>query len=205
MGARENQSTTKDQILDAAYTVFLAKGSNAAGIQEIADRAGVNKAMLYYYFDSKDLLFREVFLKAYRESGLQAVSILEEDIPLFDKIRKYIHTVIDNLIENPELSSFVLRELNLHSHLLSEILMEEMEYSSSRLNDQINTAADNYEIARVSPKQLLVNITSLCLFPAANKRYYTMLLDLKGEEEYDEILNERKGIIYDMVISWLTT
>ena len=52
---------TKMKILQAAHTVFIRKGMDGARMQEIADEAGINKALLHYYFHSKDQLFHEVF------------------------------------------------------------------------------------------------------------------------------------------------
>jgi AcrR family transcriptional regulator len=57
----EKSSTSKDKILETAVLVFREKGRDGAKMQEIADAAGINKAMLHYYFSSKDLLFEEVF------------------------------------------------------------------------------------------------------------------------------------------------
>ena len=62
MKKNETKETTEQQILDAAKTVFQAKGMDGARMQEIADAAGINKAMLHYYYRSKEMLFKQ-FLK----------------------------------------------------------------------------------------------------------------------------------------------
>ncbi|MCB0293033.1 MAG: helix-turn-helix transcriptional regulator, partial [Calditrichaeota bacterium] len=54
-------SETERKIVEAASTVFLEKGKTGARMQAIADRAGINKALLHYYFRSKDRLYQEVF------------------------------------------------------------------------------------------------------------------------------------------------
>ena len=61
MKKNETKETTEQQILDAAKTVFQAKGMDGARMQEIADAAGINKAMLHYYYRSKEMLFEAVF------------------------------------------------------------------------------------------------------------------------------------------------
>jgi len=58
--------STREKILEAARFVFIERGREGARMQEIADRAGVNKAMLFYYFSSKDLLYREVLDSIFR-------------------------------------------------------------------------------------------------------------------------------------------
>lgn len=57
---RTNDENTEEQILDAAKNVFQTKGMDGARMQEIADKAGINKAMLHYYYRSKQLLFEAV-------------------------------------------------------------------------------------------------------------------------------------------------
>lgn len=205
MGRSEESVNTKDQILDAAYDIFMQKGINGAAIKEIADKAGVNKAMIYYYFDSKEDLFIEVFRQAVEESGLKTVAILEGNAPLFEKIHLYIDTFINDLIEQPHIPGFVMSELNRYPELLTDIFLHEMKYDPSKLNEQLNEAADRYEIARIDSRQLLANIISLCLGPVINKKYYSGILDIGTQEEYNAFLEERKGVIYDMTISWLTT
>lgn len=197
--------STREQILNAASDIFMQKGINGAATQEITDRAGVNKAMLYYYFDSKEKLFVEVFRKAVRESGLKTVDLLETDLPLFDKIREFIDTFIDRLLERPLIISFVMNELNRYPELLAQVFMEEIGFKSVKLDEQLNEAADSYEIARVDSRHLLANLITLCLGPLVNKQFYTEMLDLKEDNTYKHFLNERKGIIYDTTISWLTS
>ncbi|MFH5830975.1 TetR/AcrR family transcriptional regulator [Halalkalibaculum sp. DA3122] len=205
MKDRENAIDTKDKILESAYEVFLQHGIDGSGIKQIADRAQVNKAMLYYYFDSKEHLFKEVFRKAVRESGLKTLEAMEdEQTSLFEKIEEYIAALTGKLAEEPRVFSFVMNELNRHPGVLTEILVEAIDFDRSVLERQMNEAADRYEIARISPRQLMANITSLCLGPVINQKYYTVMLDISDGREYRNFLEERKGIIYDMTISWLT-
>ena len=53
--------TTEQKILDAAEVVFHEKGFDGARMQEIADKATINKGLLHYYFKSKDALFDAIF------------------------------------------------------------------------------------------------------------------------------------------------
>lgn len=205
MERAEDQGTTREQILDAAYDIFLRKGIDGAGTQEVADKAGVNKAMLYYYFDSKENLFVEVYRKAVRESGLLSAHILEADLPLFEKIRQFIESFTRRLLEQSLVVSFVINELNRHPNLLSDVFVEELEYDSEHLNRQLREAADRYEIARVDERHLLANIISLCMGPVVNSTFYSEILGMEEHTAYRTFLHERTGIIYDMTISWLTT
>jgi len=61
---------TEQRILDAAHAVFVRRGSAGARMQEIAAEAGVNQALLHYYFRTKELLARAAFERAGARSSL---------------------------------------------------------------------------------------------------------------------------------------
>ena len=204
MGQTAKPAPTREEILNAAYEIFMAKGLDGAVTKEITDRAGVNKAMLYYYFDSKEQLFVEVFRKAVRESGLNTVGLLETNLPLFEKIRLYIHTITDHLLEQPDALSFVLNAVNRSPERLAPIFAEEIGFDPASLDKQMSEAADRYEIARVDTQQLLANLLTMCTGPAVHRRSYGELLDLETDEAFRSFMERRKGIIYDTIISWLT-
>ncbi len=65
MAKTNKNKDTEGQILNAAENVFQKKGMDGARMQEIADEAGINKAMLHYYYRSKQLLFEAVFTNAF--------------------------------------------------------------------------------------------------------------------------------------------
>ena len=85
---------TENQILDAAKTVFQSKGMDGARMQEIADKAGINKAMLHYYYRSKQLLFEAVFKHAFLLLAPQLNKILNDDSNIEDKIRNFTFNYI---------------------------------------------------------------------------------------------------------------
>ena len=59
--------STEQKIREAARKVFQAKGMHGARMQDIADTAGINKALLHYYFRSKDQLFEAIFKEALQQ------------------------------------------------------------------------------------------------------------------------------------------
>ena len=60
---KDKKLNAEQKIIEAAADIFETKGFEGARMQQIADKAGINKALLHYYFRSKDLLFEKVFLK----------------------------------------------------------------------------------------------------------------------------------------------
>ena len=82
----EKDSNTEQIILKAARKVFTHKGFDGARMQEIADEAGINKALLHYYFRSKDKLFEAIFKEVITTFFPRIISVLTSDLSLFEKI-----------------------------------------------------------------------------------------------------------------------
>jgi AcrR family transcriptional regulator len=98
--------------LDAAKTVFQAKGMNGARMQEIADEAGINKAMLHYYYRSKENLFEAVFNSAFSLLAPQLSAILNDDSSIEDKIKNFTFNYITFMLKHPYLPNFIIQEVN---------------------------------------------------------------------------------------------
>lgn len=103
---------TEAEILEAAKSVFQQKGMSGSGMQEIADKTGINKAMLHYYYRSKQMFFEAVFKNAFKLLAPQLKKILDEDSDLFDKIRDFTNSYISFVIKHPYLPNFIIQELN---------------------------------------------------------------------------------------------
>ena len=73
-------TNTEQSILEAAKIVFIKKGMEGARMQEIADEAGINKAMLHYYYRSKDKLFEAVFKETFLKLVPNLIEIVKTDI-----------------------------------------------------------------------------------------------------------------------------
>ena len=82
----EQELSTEKTILEAAKKVFLDKGFDGARMQEIADEAGINKALLHYYFRSKDKLFDAIFEEAFKQFLPNISDIMVSDISIEEKV-----------------------------------------------------------------------------------------------------------------------
>ena len=89
----ENISETEQKILDAAKQVFLVKGLAGARMQEIADEAGINKALLHYYFRSKEKLFEKILNEAFTNIIPNIITIFTSNLPFFEKIRLFLMSI----------------------------------------------------------------------------------------------------------------
>jgi AcrR family transcriptional regulator len=104
--------TTEEKIFNAARVVFQKKGFSGARMQEIADEAGINKAMLHYCFKSKELLFKAIFMNAFGQLAPQINEIFNSQDTVFEKIKKFTHSYISFVILNPYLPQFIIQEMN---------------------------------------------------------------------------------------------
>ena len=112
MALKKKDKSTEERILEAAKKVFVQKGMAGARMQDIADEAGINKALLHYYFSNKEKLFEMIFLEAASKLFPRINAIFSSDQPLFEKIESFCEEYIAVVMENPYLPLFVLYEIN---------------------------------------------------------------------------------------------
>src|SRR3954447_25049673 len=103
--SQQRNGDTEQRILDAAHAVFLRHGTAGARMQDIARAAGVNSALLHYYFRTKDRLAEAVFRRAAGQLFLEVIGVLSSDLPLEEKVVKVVEIEIDHLSQTPGLPS----------------------------------------------------------------------------------------------------
>ena len=197
---RNNQ--TERAILLAAGKVFTRRGFAAARMDEIAKEAGINRALLHYYFRSKEKMFDIIFQEGMREFFDGLVKIIFSDIPLADKIRAIVEHDITMISKNPDLPLFVMQEIGQRP----ERLIAHAEKAGARpgrllkvFSKQVNEEIEKGHIRNIDPKQLLINIMSLAIYPfIAKPMIMTMQeLDQKG---FDKIMNRRKTEVVEFIL-----
>lgn len=195
--------STEDKILEAAKKVFHRKGYEGSRMQEIADEAGINKALLHYYFRSKEKLFQAVFEAAFSGLMKNAKEVLMSEKPLNEKIASFLITYISTISENsyipwfilngmyerPEQLKFIIKKSKLNPILLLEHLKEQ-------IHQEYN--------ADINPLQIWLNILSMSIFPVVAKPFLMEVLKL-NEETFNQILEERKTAVPHFIISALKT
>jgi len=164
----EFNNETEQKILDAATEVFLIKGHDGARMQEIADKAGINKALLHYYFRSKEKLFRTIF-------RLELISMLEnifgtinisESFP--DFLKKFIHEYLVNVSTRKNVMRFILWELDKSADQLAEWFKEAFQkrgYSKNPIIMRVEKAVTDGEIQPIDPTNFTISLLGMCVFP----------------------------------------
>lgn len=201
MGKKMGKDTkTEERILTAAEHIFQEKGFEGARMQEIADHANINKGLLHYYFRTKNKLFETIFSKSLSKMIIRIEDIMKTEQPFLNKLDEFIDNYMDLLLHNPYLPKFVISELNRDpDRFIKSVLSKHA--MSSRLNafiEGVNAAVENGEIRPVDPRQLLIHIIALCIFPFIGRPMLQALLEL-STDAFKSIVLERKTVIKEFV------
>jgi TetR/AcrR family transcriptional regulator len=192
--------STEEKIFEAAFKVFQSKGFTGARMQEIADEAGINKAMLHYFFRSKEKLFEAVFMNAFGKLALQVNEIFNSEEPLFEKIEKFVDSYISFVMEYPFLPQFIIQEMNNNPEFVTKFLKDEKRPDPSKLLKQIENEIKLGNIKSMHPKQLLLDIFSMTVFPFAAQNLIKGIINISNEEFF-QLMEERKKHIATQIIN----
>ena len=193
------KDSTEDKILEAAKNVFVAKGMEGARMQEIADEAGINKALLHYYFRSKERLFEAIFSEIIKFAFPKITRIVQSEEPIITKIEQVIDAYIDLLIKHPFIPGFVIKELNRDPSGLFKMVMK-FGLNPQLVFDQIQLAMDRGEIIQMQPRHLAANIISMCIFPFAARPIIGFVLFKDDQAALEAFYAERADVIKQFVI-----
>ncbi|MDP3912360.1 MAG: TetR/AcrR family transcriptional regulator [Bacteroidota bacterium] len=193
------KDSTEDKILEAAKNVFVTKGMDGARMQEIADEAGINKALLHYYFRSKERLFEATFGEIIKYAFPKITQIVQTDGPIVTKIEQIIDAYIDLLIKHPFIPGFVMKELNRDPSGLFKIVVK-FGLNPKAIFDHIQLAMDRGEIIKMKPQHLAINILSMCIFPFAARPILSFVVFKDDPKALEAFYAERAEIIKKFVI-----
>jgi TetR/AcrR family transcriptional regulator len=166
---------TEQRILEAARAVFVRRGTAGARMQEIAQEAGVNQALLHYYFRSKDRLAEAVFTQIAGRLIPSVFEILGSDASIEEKVARFVHLYLDLLTRTPFLPGYIISELHHHPERIPQLFaaaagMEPTRFATPilrKLGSQIEARVREGTMRRSAPEQFAVNLLSLCIFPFA--------------------------------------
>lgn len=191
--------TTGDRILDAAHAVFLRRGTAGARMQDIATEAGVNQALLHYYFRSKDRLSKAVFHRAAAQLLPRVIETMAADIPLEEKVTRVVRIEIDRLSQTPYLPGYIISELHHHPDRVRQLIAAVTGLTPedvrprvlSGLRRQLEAGIKARRLRRITPEQFMVNLMSLCIFPFAARPLIMALLGLDATG-FDRFIERRR-------------
>ena len=201
MVKKKLELSTEDKIIAAARKVFLKKGIDGARMQEIADEAGINKAMLHYYFRSKDKLFEFIFQETASKLFPHFEAVLDSNLDIFEKIRQVVKGYIDIIAENPFLILFVMNAINSDAGVsINESLVKQKPKFFSRFVEEMEKSAKKGLIKKVDAQNVLINLLAMCAFPFIAKPMIAGMLSI-NEKKYAQLIEKRKTEVADFIIA----
>lgn len=193
---------TETKILDSAWEVFIQKGFEGTRMQEIADHAGINKALLHYYFRNKERLFTAVFENTIRQIGPALSAFMNEDIPLEIKVWKFVDNYLEMIKKFPQMPLFIMNEISSNPERILQNLNFEEYIDFHNLETQLQEEYEKGHIIKVDIRHFIVNIIGLTVFPFAAKIIIQKNLRIK-EKDWLDFIEERKKVIPQTIMSWI--
>jgi TetR/AcrR family transcriptional regulator len=199
----ENDKLTEERIFEAATNVFEEKGMDGSRMQDIANKAGINKALLHYYFRTKDKLFDAVFQKLAGKLFAKFAPVFMENLTLEKKIRFFYREHITFLQENPRLPAFILNEINRNPERIKKIL-KKIDFNKlwAMLEEQHKEELHKYHITRESVPQIMTSIAAISVFPFAARGILEGIFE-NLDVDFDDYIEKRKEFAADFVIGAL--
>ncbi|MDR6808980.1 AcrR family transcriptional regulator [Dyadobacter sp. BE34] len=181
--------STEEKIKEAASIVFTKKGYGNARTRDIAEEAGINLALLNYYFRSKEKLFQIVMAERIDKLfGVLGPVLNDESTTLEEKLEKITESYINMLLEHPDLPIFVLSEIRNNPEQLSNRFQARKHLTESVFIKQLMTRRSD-----INPFHFLMNLLGMNLFPFVAKPVLQPILG--NEEMYRQLMEQRKKLV----------
>ena len=193
---------TQTKVLTAARQVFRKKGFSGARMGEIADTAGVNKALLNYYYRSKEKMFQQVLEEDLGQFIHSVFEMLNSDLPLDMKIYKVVDMYTSMLLRNPDLPLFILSSVRENPDRLMHLFAGGRRDLFANLKGQLKEEHEKGNIKKTSVPMFLSNLLSLTVFPFVMQPMLERMFEL-SEDDFADFVRQRKKIIPRMIIDSL--
>ena len=194
----ELNTDTEQKILQAATEIFLEKGHDGARMQEIANKAGMNKALLHYYFRSKQKLFRTIFKKELQTMLASIFGLISPSDDFEEFLEKFISGYLENISSRKNIMRFILWELNNSPEEVATWFIEVFEKSGFQGNPivlRIEKAIQDGEIRPIDPTNFVLSLLGMCVFPFVAEPMLKFLLPGFSTDLPDFTHNRTKAII----------
>jgi TetR/AcrR family transcriptional regulator len=200
LGSRGRPDQSRAAILQAALREFAQQGMAGARTDAIAHAAGVNKALLYYYFRDKETLYGAALDFAFGQMGQHMMAILERDLPPREKVMTYVSTYFDFIAShqiNRELVQVEMMRAGHGSPHLKRIAKRYFQPLYVRLSEVIREGIAAGEFRPINAMQFVPSMVALVVFyfiSAPVMRNVTGFNPLSPER-----VAERKAAVLDFI------
>lgn len=194
------ETNTEQQILHAARRVFTRKGFAATRMEDIATEAGINRALLHYYFRSKQKMFDQIFeenLRTFFTSFLQAI---QGNGTFEEKIRQLVDTQIEVLLHNQDLPLFIVNEIAHNPEKITERIGHLPVHAfRDQFEKMIRSEMRKGTIIKTDARQILMHVLSMCVWPFIAKPMLSAIMEW-NQKEFEQMMRKRKDAIADTIL-----
>lgn len=191
---------TEKQILNAAKKVFERKGMYGSRMQEIADEAQINKALLHYYFRTKEKLFDAVFIGEFASFFPNLIMLFQSDGDIAQKLEAIVEHYVNLISSNPYLPIFIITEVNRDPGRMAQ-LMTSSGMNPKLIVERMNTLRAEGHLPDIDPRHIIMNLVSMSVFPYLSRPMMQPLLFNNDKSAFENFLKERKQIIINTILN----
>jgi TetR/AcrR family transcriptional regulator len=201
----DNTENTEQKILSAAMDIFVKKGKHGAKMQEIADAAHINKAMLHYYFRTKENLYLKVFENVFSQGFSTLNKSFETSGNFESKIAEFVDQYTSVIVKNPQIPLFILGEMSegaaSTSSVFEHILLNQKFNLPQLFLENLQTAIKNGEIKIMDPRQILITILGSVAFFFIAEPLLSIFLKKDPKYNREAFIEQRKKAIVDIILN----
>jgi AcrR family transcriptional regulator len=192
---------TELAIIEAARKVFISKGYDGATMGKIAFEANVNKALLHYYYRSKDRLFEIVLTEAIGIIQEKLIFIIKSEDNIEVIIKELIDVYVESLINHPYLPNFIINEISTNPERVLKILFQDKlsTFTVLRMVITIRNKLNEGNITNVNPFDIILNFVSLNVFPFLVRPLITTHFKM-NDEQFNSFIVNRKSNLSEFIL-----
>ncbi len=198
-----NEKSPQAEILQGAMDEFIEFGKKGARMQSIADRAGVNKALLHYYFSTKENLHREVLRRVFEKGFSQISQSLDLPLEPGKQIRALIRSYFTFIRSLPELPKLMVHEIMSSPQevvdFFGRLISENPNYPKA-FAQVIDEGVTRGHFNPVDPRQFLITTISSIVFFFVAKPLFIEILDI---DDVDTFLDGRLEHLEEILMTGL--
>ncbi len=187
-------------VLETAIDHFQKNGFRKTKLSQIARDCKMKKKDIIAIHESKDGLFKDVFLELYGRIAPQLQDIMDADMPVFDKIRHFTNEYVRFVNDYKFLPLGLIRKLNSKTDFAKEFIVNLKMPDPSRFYNQIEREIQKGNIRPINPKQLMINIFALSVFPNVASPLMKDFINA-GNDEFEAIKEQGRTQVASFVIN----
>jgi TetR/AcrR family transcriptional regulator len=202
LGTRRQPEESRSAILEAAVAEFAEYGIAGARTDRIARTAGVNKALLYYYFKDKDALYEAVLNNVFGGMRERVWPVLESDLEPRDKLIEYVSRYFDYIAANPMFPRVVQSEwMRAGANASPQMMRIAREYFApihAQMSKLLREGAEKGQLRRVNPIDFLPSLVGVVVF------YFGTATAMKALLKVDPLSKQRIAERRKFVLEFIT-